>query len=567
MTLRVDERWIWIVEVLVYGRPERFATERLEIPTEDGDVVVCREGLEDFPLTLGGGDVAELAAAISIAADDLEGVAGPLSEIGGWAGLYAAGYDLERQPARLYRWKPGQTWEARRVILRGVVEELAIGGPLEPLEFTLARSPARESRAMIPADAKVDDTTWPVRPAFTTDENIVGAWYPLVIGYPGGRLAGLTVLERPRSPGLLVENDDSPPPSAELSQVLVAGHPVDAEVVRLYRIETGNLSPSDDRPVFVVQDAKGRSVSVVDFDGSGLSHEIGDRFYVSWSPAFGRGGGLPRRDGSGPVRGMGELVRRLLEEFSDLEVDGSAMESERVFLDRFKFDTFVNEPPDDVWSWIQSELFDLVPVKVVEAQNGVWVRLMRYDARPQDARVFIDGDDPRVSRRGRLVSTGWDRVANEIRLDFGSNRNAPNFSSQRVITGRAELPSDDHFFDYRCAVSRRRLARTGAPDSGVRELVLGGGAHLEDRTSVENILRLKAAELALPHKRGRWILPEAFEDKVLPADVVVVRDTEVGIPDYRVALVDDLTIGGGETVVSLIVLEDPARIDRTFRAL
>jgi hypothetical protein len=544
----------------LYGRPARFATERLEIETDSGEVVVCREGLEDFQLTIGSGDVAELSAAVSIAADDLEGVAGPLDQIGGWAGLYAAGYDLERQPAILYRWKPGTTFERARVVLRGIVQELSIGGPLEPLEFTVARAPSRESRTLIAADAKVDLDTWPVRASYEVDENILGAWYPLIIGYPGGNAIGLVVEQRPRTPGLLVENADSPTPTARESRLLVAGHRVDADEVLVHRIETGNVSPNESRPVFEVDDGLGRTVSVVDFDGSSLNHELGDQFYVSWSPAVGKGGGLPRLDGSGPVRGLGEVIRRLLEEFSDLDVDGPAMESESVYLDRFKIDTFLNEPPPDAWSWIQSELLQLVPVKILEGPNGIWIRLMRYDATARDAGLLVDGDDPRVSRRSKLTSTGWDQVANEIRIDFGANRNAPNFVAHRVVTGRDEVPSQS-FFDFRCGVSRRRLTRDGRPESGIRELVLGGGAHLEDVATVDAILRLKAAELAIPHKRASWSLPEGLEDSIRPAD------TEVGIPVPRAALVDDVTIGGGEVVANLIVLEDPARIERTFRSV
>lgn len=98
-------------------------------------------------------------------------------------------------------------------------------------------------------------------------------------------------------------------------------------------------------------------------------------------------------------------------------------------------------------------------------------------------------------------------------------------------------------------------------------MILTGGAHLEEIATVDAILRLKAAELAIPHKRGTWSLPESFEDSIRPADVVLIRDSEIGIQVPRAALVDDVTIGGGELVVSLIILEDPARIERTFRSV
>ena len=327
---------------------------------------------------------------------------------------------------------------------------------------------------------------------------------------------------------------------------------------------TGDLTPSETRPILEVEDANGRRVSVVDFDGSSLDHEIGTAYYTSWSSAGGRGGGLQRRDKSGPVRGLGELHRNLLEEFSDLEVDGSAMEAERVLLDRFKIDTFVNEPAD-AWDWIRAELFPLVPLKVVEGpKGGVWIRLMRYDASPTDAKFFLDGDDPRISRASKLTSTNWDSVANDLRLDFAANRNAPNYSDHRVLSGSPDPNDPSASFSYRCAISQRRLELPGKPGSGVRTAVLKGGAHLFDPVTVGNVLRIRAAELAIPHKRATWVGPESLEDAVEPADVVLVRDSEIGLSSPRLALVDDMTIGLGETRLSLIVLEDPARLARNF---
>lgn len=564
MALRVDERRIWIVEIFVFGRPERFATERLEIPTEEGGVLVAREGLQDFAISKATGDVGDLAVALSIDADDLEGVGGPLDEVGGWPGLYSAGYDLERQPATLRRWKPGTTWEDARVVLTGIIEEVAIGGPLEPLEFTLARSPRRQSRPMIAADAKVDPVTWPVRGGYDLDDSLLGAWYPLPIGYPGHVGSPLSSTEVPRVPAYLVEDAQTPTPTARESHVLIAGIPVDATEVLLWESVTGDLTPSETRPILEVEDANGRRVSVVDFDGSSLDHEIGTAYYTSWSSAGGRGGGLQRRDKSGPVRGLGELLRHLLEEFSDLEVDGSAMEAERVLLDRFKIDTFVNEPAD-AWDWIRAELFPLVPLKVVEGpKGGVWIRLMRYDASPTDAKFFLDGDDPRISRASKLTSTNWDSVANDLRLDFAANRNAPNYSDHRVLSGSPDPNDPSASFSYRCAISQRRLELPGKPGSGVRTAVLKGGAHLFDPVTVGNVLRIRAAELAIPHKRATWVGPESLEDAVEPADVVLVRDSEIGLSSPRLALVDDMTIGLGETRLSLIVLEDPARLARNF---
>ena len=65
-----------------------------------------------------------------------------------------------------------------------------------------------------------------------------------------------------------------------------------------------------------------------------------------------------------------------------------------------------------------------------------------------------------------------------------------------------------------------------------------------------------AAELALPHGRVVYRAPAGFEQKIDPADVVTVNDTEIGLLQ-RVALVDGVTVAAGETLIALVVLDNP----------
>ncbi len=573
----------WLLDIEVGGRVERFSTRPLRVPLADGSELVYREGLADFTMTAGG-DAGELSVAVSISSEDTERIGGSPSLVGSWAALHAAGWSLERQLATLRRWRPGTDREQSRVVVCGHVEDVEYGGRLEPLELSIVRSPTRASRSILdgqvaasfpqdlPADtvnrkpATVNRFTWPVRAAYEPDQEIEGRFYPLIIGYPG-EVSSLNepLVPQAASPCYLVENNETGGgPTKRDSRLMVADGSIDAIAVRIYDFDTD--PPTEDiRDLFEVQDLLGRTVTVCDFNNpatiiNGLGHPYYAAFARSTPPGT-LGGGVLRADGSGVIRGMGEVIRFMLERSSDLPIDISRMESERPLLDRWLVDTWLNEPVN-VWEWIFEEFGKLAPIRVVEGKAGLFVRLMRFDATELDATLYLDADLRQVERVSTVRPRKFEQIKNEITLFFQPDRGTGGFREQRTVTGDAD-PNDSRVFsNLRCRSSQLGFEIRGQRGSGIRTMEIEA-PHTWDLQTAILTLETKAAELALPHEEVTYLGPADMEERVEIGDVVVINDSEVGL-DQRVALVDDLSFGTGRTLLDLVVLVDPTRVPRAI---
>jgi len=551
---------IWLLDLEVGGRLALFATAGAEVLDSFGELRLYREGLGEITLTEGDADSAELQAPIEIAAEDLEGVGGSLTGAGTWAALIAAGWELEGARATLRRWTPGTVLDRSRVAIRGAAEDVSFGGPLEPLVFSLVRSPVRASRPLVDPAAVIDEDAWPVTGGQVLDEKSVGAWYPLIFGYPGSIASW---------PNLGTITASTPAPAAELdlatpanSRLLLAGGEVHASSVRVYDYDVD--APSQDtRPVVTTTDLLGRTVSVCTLGAIlGATGAPGRAYYVAWSEAAGFGGGALRLDRSGPVRGMGEIIRYLSERFASFEVDLGRMEAAREDLDAWQIDTVVNEP-ENAWEWIRTELLPLAPLRVVEGRRGLFVRRMRYGATELDATAYLSVDRGDLQLVSNPRTRAFDQVANELTIQFGPERQGGAYRTRRVLTAEPD-PGDFRILgSFRCAVSQRRLELRGVPGSGIRPWSLSS-ANLWHVPSALRTLDTWAEALALPHWSVSYEGAARLEDRFEVGDVLVLDHAALGWT-ARVALVEGITAGGGSTLLDLSVLTDPARVARALQ--
>ncbi len=557
----------WLLELDVGGRVERFAERAIILQTADGTVVKYREGLSPIEMRTSSREVAELSSAIEISAEDIEGIGGPLSISGGWAGLIAAGWQLERQPARLLRWKPGTALEQATVVIDGVVEEVEWGAQLEPLEFSLVRAPLRQSFEAVDTQAVIDDTTWPVRALYLLDDKVIGRFYPTIFGIPGSRATVQPIsLQRAVVPVYLVEdNQTGSTPVQRDSRMQICDGVIQATSVRIWDY-SGDTPSHDIRPLFNAVDGHGRTVTMCDFNTPvTLTHAPGRPYYAAFAPLTGTntlGGGVLRDDGSGLVRGMGEVIRYLLERRSDLRIDVSRMEAERAQLDAWLIDTYINEPVN-VWEWIEEALFPLAPIRVVEGRNGLFIRLMRYRATQVDATRYLTVEGAkggRLQRLSRPRTRGFESVFNRFTMDFQPDRQGGGYWARRIYDANPDASDSRVIANFRCAYSQRRFERPGKPGSGVRSTSLTS-SHVWDLNTALLTLEYKALEHALPSLNYSLQGPSSLETELEVGDVTILNDREVGLVD-RVALVDRLTFGGGDTRVDLIVLEDPTSTPR-----
>lgn len=545
---------VWLLELVVNGRVERFATRPIVAVDFEGRSVPYRDGLADLALDLGA-DVAggEISTAISISADWLEGI-GP----GGWSSLVAAFHLLEGSDAVLLRWLPGTVLESARVILRGVVEEAEHGGPSEPLEFTLRRILFAGTRPILNPEASVDASTWPrTGGGVVLDDKVIGAQYPRIYGFPGDDNAspfGIPGVPRVSSPAVMGQFRGVG--NGSLDQLVIADGPVGATQVRIadYSDEPPTI---DDRDVQEVEDQLGRTISIVDFrNPTPLNAVEGHAYYCGWGTITSRGGGTLRRDRSGVIRGAGELIQHLISTYTRvdlIEIDPR--------LDAWKIDTWINEGGLGAWEWIVRELQPICPFRLVEGRLGLAVRLMDFEAKPIDAVARFDVDLRQAERVSRLKSAPASGVANRVVVEYKRDRTQGTYLERYVIDANVnELDFDRGASSLRAATSQLRFARLDADDDGVRELVVQT-ANTWDPATAALIARYKIAELALPVLPLTLRGPVGLEQRIDPTDPIIVNDSEVGLLE-RVALVDRLTPRSTDTLIHCLVLDDPATVER-----
>ncbi len=541
------EERIWLLDLDLGGRVERFATRAVEVPRADGSILTYRAGLGELRMTLTDASSATLSKAVEIDAEP-EGTS--------WAQLSAEGLEADRRPGVLYRWTPGDELERARVVLRGFFFGVQFDREGEGLEATLARVPFDSTRTVPDGEAQVSTLTWPVTltpQPFETDDRILGSHYPRVYGYPGTPRAGA-------SPALLVEFRLTNPNRQE-SFCVIADGAVDADTVRLFDYDEPDSRPTfQDRPVLERVDLLGRVVSGVDALGLpfGTFHfRPGRSYYVSWRNVAGFGGGIQRADRSGPLRGWAEIVLDLLS-FTDLTVDEANFASEAAALNRWQLDGVINSPTD-AWSVIERDLLPLVPARLVEGPNGIYFRVMRWEAGPELATHRLDARKAGVERLS-LGARPSESVRNRFVLDYRPDR-LTGKHKRRLILDAAPVVGDAHSrASYRCLRSQQRFELVGRPGSGVFTEHLSSDWIEQDATA-RRALETLAAQLALPPRPASYQLPPQWEDEIDVGDVVTVTDPEVFLVD-RVALVDNVEIGGGDLIADLLLLDDPARLSR-----
>lgn len=550
---------LWLLELTINGRIERFATRSSIVVDDDGVDRQFREGLAELSFTLAAIEAGgEISVPITIDAEALENVRLERDDLvaGGWAALVAALHEVEGAEGVLYRWTPGTTLGEARVMLRGFAEEVEHGGRLEPLVFTLRRLLFSGSRPVLDPQARVDASTWPISASSNrqTDEKIIGQSYARIYGYPGRSDTALPIVgfqPSPVVPGLLADYRD---PGGGPGYLVIADGPVEATAVHVWDFD-GDTPTLDIIDVIELDDELGRTVSAVDLDSpsSSLSGDPGHPYYVAFSETY--GGGRLRRDRSGILRGLGEIIGDLLEQNARLDV----VEIDPR-LDAWKIDTFTNEPGVDAWDWISREFGPLAPFRLFEGRLGLSVRLMDWQAVPADAVARFDVDLGQLDRISTRRSTASSNTANRIIVEYRPDRQNGAFADLVGLDADSD-PTDPRIVgSLRCAESQRRLSRSESRDDGVRELVIQT-SHLWDRATARLVANYIAAERALPLGLVEYRGEPGLEQRLDPTDPIIVNDTEIGLLD-RVALVESLTVSANETLLSLLVLPSPATVRR-----
>lgn len=524
----------WLLDVTVAGQVVRLATSSVTVSRRRGDAVRYQEGLRDPRAALA--SMGSGSASMTLRIDATEAY-------DRLVGLFDS---LARGQAVVRRWLPGQTLEDAAVILEGAVRRYRYGERGESISVTVATMQA-EVATLIPLPTMaVDATTWPVRSGWITDETVVGAYYPVVLGCPGaddGSAAASTA-------ALVVETDGA----STADRLLVAGHRVAATSVEVFDYTDDAAPEQATLSVVETVDLLDRRVSVVEV-GTAFTAAVapGRVYYVGW-PAD--GGGLLDPVTGAAMRGLGDVLRWLIDRCTGRRFDRDRAAASMPRLNRYLVDTHLNVPtnPQDL---ITALLQDL-PVEQRLGPDGVWffVRPVAAQAEAVAWRLSVDHGEVQRSSDLEVDATA---IANEITVEYGPDRDTGRLLHRVVITGDTAAEYDPFQAvptgtDDRVVGTYR--ARVSMHDHGRRPLLLQLW-HTWDRATAVQVGRDILEERALPR---RFVDLEGGPEieEIAPGSVGELTDTAMGLTAAR-CLVLDTTVGGAEVRLSLEILDDPAQ--------
>ena len=505
--LRGARLW-WVVRVRLGGALRAYSTEALSISSTDepGGVVAVEAALEVPILRKSApayGDAPEArTAALSILATEAPGA---------WV---AQGHRLEGQPVEVSLWREGDTWEQRRVQLRGTTTSARWGAAGEPIDLDVEESVALD-RAVLPAPGQVVSAdTWP--DAATAAQGLA---YPIVIGQPG--IGGVAA-----TPALWVESVLA---GGARDLLLVAGHPVAATAVTVY----DDAGASESLTIEHVTDGAGQRVAVVDLAGATtIATDPEGEYRCGWASGAGLVGA-----GGAAVRGAGDVVAAVLA-LSSLPLDTGRILSAREILNRYLIDAVI-EAPISPAEWIASAVLPLVPGAMVAGPDGWSLRPLPVAPGVADAIATLSVGVG-ITRDGQATAEGYDAIANTLSLRYAADADAEPTAEVRL---GAAIEGGAHATQQAAA----SVARWG-----VRELAAETVA-VHDPATALRVLRWWSLVRSGPRLRIRYVTGPEW-GWVEPGDVLRLVDADLSL-DCAVVL--DSVEWGEAGTLALEVIQWP----------
>ncbi len=531
----------WLLDLTIGGRVVRVTTAPGGAAVTSSALGSLRYvgGLSDLSLPRSGGRLRSVSVELTVTPPD-------------FAELQARGQRLDFGSAVVRRWYEGQTYEQARVYAIGRIVGVQYGSTDEPFSFTII--PDANEAGTIPApDMVVDSVTFSTRGTHEPDPNIVGTFYPIVVGTPGV-FEGLdnSALQTPATPGLLCEWAAGAVDSWT-SRIMVAGHLVSAGTVTLHDLSAETSATATVSSGF---DNLGRAFSYVQMDavtGFVVGAVAGHDYGVSWTS----GGGALDDDGT-VLRGAGRVIAWLLRRWTrpGFRFDAARQSAQVGALDAYLLDFAITSPTDPL-AWIRQHLVSILPIEEVEGPDGIYFRALRTAVRPGDAVGHIDCSPAGpVTRASRLASDA-STIANRITLSYAMGGPQRRHLKRIVADASQASPSDPDTTDARgvplwlCEWSQGLF--------GVRDLDVQTGVIGDDATA-NAVLSWLVRKYAVPRRRLQ-VVGDVTLDRYEPGDVVTVTASDLYLSGALAVVVE---VEALDTAASLVLEldDDPATTTR-----
>lgn len=509
-----DGDTVWLLTVTLGGVELRWSTWPLTIDTEDGDTVYFGGGLDADELEEAVTGLSDTPDLLSL---PFEVEAPPGVDV---AELIAAGHDFGAAPAEVALHLVGQTWERREVRLSGYLSQPEYGAADETLAFSVEELPYEDAALYPEATARITEAIWPSAP-----DDSLGLVYPFVFGSPGPYTSATDVARvTSGSPALIVEIDGSD----NAQKLLVAGHRVEAENIRIYD-ESG--STFEDFPISHEQDGLGRVVAVVDVSGASSISLSDTEFWCVWNDG-------PAMD----VGRAGDLLKYMLR-LSTLRVDLSRVDAVKERLSAFRLAGYLDTEVAP-WKWLQDNVLPLLPVTIRSGPAGLYPIVWRLDAVRAEAVAHIEAGAG-VSREGRVSYTRRSsELVTELRLEFALRAKTGDYKRRLVLTDdpdAAEPEERKQPLSVRARLRQPRRSQTMTSDIVYDEVTAGriGGWWLRLHSRI-----LRQVVYKVPRDEQGWLRAGA---------VVTLTDDELHLSE-AVCLVERIVWDGPDTRLSLLIL-------------
>lgn len=513
---------IWLVELTLGGRVYRFAETRVEV-----DTLLWEAGLSAPSVSYADVAAPDAAVPITIVTDTVD-----------WAAVAAAGDAVDRGPAALYRWRPGQTLREARCVFRGFWGRCSWGAVGEPLVGQIRREGQELSDLTPSPDAAVSSDTWPVTTDWSRADDTDGAAYPVVIGVPGDTGTGA----KPAVPVPVAEvaGGDSD------GRVVWLGGDADDVVLFDLSAEPRGLNWERGAPwgyavrsVTALEDELGRTVQSA---RAGDLWHPGGEWWVGFSDAAGRGGGLRWRGRR--LRGAGDVLTWALDGYRGA-VDHGRLRAIAPTLNAYQVDTYLSAPVTR-WEWAVAELLPWLPVAWCESTDGVYPRWVRWSATARDVVATLDA---RSLSRESPVTLASDEVVNEVTVEFRESGRGRWLGRRTVSSSTRARDRDRWIADPVATASQARY--------GLRATTLQLH-HTWDAATAVLVARDTLARLAWPRRTVAYHAPSELdlERRLELGDVVHLVDSSLSL-DGRALVLDLTPTDAAGVVVDLALLDRP----------
>lgn len=452
------------------------------------------------------------------------------------------GHDLSAAVGELALWAPGTEWEDRRVMVQGIIRQPLYGGAGEPVAFTLEELPWHDTGTLCPA--VLTNATW--TGLYSTgevygDDESVG--FPIVFGSPG-------LVGGERIPGTWATRTDMiTVSSTAASSLMVAGHPVVAGEFEVFCVKANTWTTINGSDV-QQRIESGQTVTLLDTAGesSGFLQNYEDGYAIAWTA----GGGMANPYGEGVLEGAGDVLRFALSR-SSLRVDDGRCAAAAKLLNSYKLAGFVDNFKAKAYNWIADNLVPILPISMHPGPDGLYPVVWRYDALPSDAIDHLEAGAG-ITRAGPVEYTQKvSDLRNAVSVRWALNVVTKAYTrSSNVSAEVAESFGGGGTLGtlYTEASQRRYGLRSHTVET---ELVY-------DEATAVRIAMWMTRAYGFSH---RQITYEIDLDRgwLSPGDVVTLTDSDLYI-DGQVALVRSVQWGGPSLMITLLVIEDPARDSR-----